>query len=105
MYWDFERESVVNVGRREAERLHDDTLAISAFGMVDPTPGKYAAEEAPTPDSRHEHQSKIPRLPVPALADTCKLYLSSLEGLVNAEEYAATQERVRELLAPGGDGE
>jgi carnitine O-acetyltransferase len=104
MYWDFERESgIVSVARRDTQRLHDDTLAISAFGMVDPTPGQHCT--TPTLDSRHEHQAKIPRLPVPALADTCKLYLQSLEGLVNAEEYAATVEKVRELLEVGGDGE
>ncbi|CUG87199.1 carnitine O-acetyltransferase, putative [Bodo saltans] len=87
--------------------LHNDGTVISAFGR---TFSALTAEErtllhqaASLP--REHHQAKIPRLPVPALADTCKLYLSSLEGLVNAEEYAATQERVRELLAPGGDGE
>jgi carnitine O-acetyltransferase len=104
MYWDFERESIIRDVRQESTHLYDDTTTISAFGVVDPNPG-HATDASPTPDSRHEHQSKIPRLPVPPLAETCGLYLSSLEGVVNAEEYAATEEKVREFLEPGGAGE
>lgn len=55
-----------------------------------------------TPVGRH--QASIPPLPVPDLKHTLKLYLRSLEGILNAEEYAHT-ERCAEHFVANGQGE
>lgn len=48
--------------------------------------------------------SKLPKLPLPKLEDTCKRYLRALEGLQNPEEHQRTREIVNEFLA-SGEGE
>ncbi|KZT56722.1 acyltransferase ChoActase/COT/CPT [Calocera cornea HHB12733] len=50
-------------------------------------------------------QSKLPKLPIPPLADTCRRYLHALEGLQDEHEHEATQKAVDEFLKPGGEGE
>ena len=48
------------------------------------------------------HQSSLPKLPIPTLEETCKRYLRALEGLQDPEEHARTKVAVDEFLQ--GDG-
>ncbi|EJT98335.1 carnitine acetyl transferase [Dacryopinax primogenitus] len=50
-------------------------------------------------------QPKLPKLPIPPLADTCKRYLRALEGLQDPSEHGVTRKAVEEFLRPGGEGE
>jgi hypothetical protein len=47
----------------------------------------------------------LPPLPVPDLAHTCQLYLSSVEPLLTASEFEQTKRVVADFQAPGGVGE
>jgi carnitine O-acetyltransferase len=49
-------------------------------------------------------QSELPRLPVPALTDTCALYLELVRPLLSEREYTATQHAVAEFARAGGSG-
>ncbi|KAG9303461.1 hypothetical protein G9A89_013788 [Geosiphon pyriformis] len=53
----------------------------------------------------YRYQKALPRLPVPALADTLNLYLKSVEPLITSEQYAETKKAVQEFKKPGGIGE
>jgi len=48
------------------------------------------------------HQSKLPKLPIPPLEDSCRRYLQALEPLQDADEHEATKRAVQEFL--DGDG-
>lgn len=50
-------------------------------------------------------QSELPRLPVPALDDTCELYLELARPLLGEREYGTTRSAVAEFAEPGGAGE
>ncbi|KAI9663066.1 MAG: Carnitine O-acetyltransferase mitochondrial [Bathelium mastoideum] len=50
-------------------------------------------------------EDSLPKLPVPTLQETTKLYLKSVHPLLSKDEYAATQKAVEDLLKPGGQGE
>ncbi|KAJ9115017.1 hypothetical protein QFC22_005345 [Naganishia vaughanmartiniae] len=82
-----------------------------------PTPGE-ANLEPPTvsstlnrgngstqPGRTFAQQSKLPKLPVPPLKDTCDRYLTALQGLQDEEEHERTQKVVAEFCKPGGEGE
>ncbi|KAG9033901.1 hypothetical protein FRB95_014104 [Tulasnella sp. JGI-2019a] len=49
-----------------------------------------------------KHQSKLPKLPIPPLEDTCRRYLRALEGLQDPLEHERTKRAVEEFLH--GDG-
>ncbi|KAG8876810.1 hypothetical protein FRB98_007023 [Tulasnella sp. 332] len=49
-----------------------------------------------------KHQSKLPKLPIPPLEDTCRRYLRALEGLQDPVEHDRTKKAVEEFLH--GDG-
>jgi carnitine O-acetyltransferase len=49
--------------------------------------------------------SELPRLPVPALTDTCGFYLELVRPLLGDGEYAATQRAAADFVRPGGAGE
>ncbi|KAJ9111371.1 hypothetical protein QFC19_001139 [Naganishia cerealis] len=50
-------------------------------------------------------QTKLPKLPVPPLKDTCERYLTALKGLQDEEEHEKTKKIVAEFCKPGGEGE
>ena len=50
-------------------------------------------------------QSALPHLPIPALLDTCELYLELVRPLLGDRELASTQHAVAEFARPGGAGE
>lgn len=56
----------------------------------------------PAPSRTFASQSKLPKLPIPPLEDTCKRYLDALAGLQTAEEHEQTKEAVEDFLK--GDG-
>ncbi|TRM57146.1 acyltransferase ChoActase/COT/CPT [Schizophyllum amplum] len=77
------------------------------------SPPKGPPPRAPVPlDSKtFRGQSKLPKLPVPPLEETCQRYLRALEGLQDEEEHAATKAAVEEFLSEhdeatgkGGEG-
>uniref|UniRef100_A0AAV1T677 Carnitine O-acetyltransferase, mitochondrial n=1 Tax=Peronospora matthiolae TaxID=2874970 RepID=A0AAV1T677_9STRA len=53
----------------------------------------------------YRFQRDLPRLPVPPLADTIALYLSTLPPLVSAAELAHSKELAAAFLRPNGKGE
>ncbi|MGH3065287.1 MAG: choline/carnitine O-acyltransferase [Gaiellaceae bacterium] len=50
-------------------------------------------------------QADLERLPVPALEETCELYLRLVGPLLSDGELTATRRAVAELVRPGGQGE
>ncbi len=50
-------------------------------------------------------QRDLPRFPVPALDETCALYLELARPLLGTREYAATRRAVAEFVEPGGPGQ
>ena len=50
------------------------------------------------------HQSKLPRLPVPALQDTLAVYLKSVKPLLSPENIKQTEKVVNEFQKPAGFG-
>lgn len=116
MFWDTEDLNASRLVKNEpaTQPIHANE-AISVFGSTDyvvsdaSTPQRARAVSLPPSGAEAQqaeaHQSTIPRLPVPPLEHTCQLYLKSLEGLLNAEEYQHSERCVEEFLRAGGDGE
>lgn len=50
-------------------------------------------------------QSQLPKLPVPALSETCAKYLRSVEPFLSSSQLASTTAIVEEFSRPGGPGE
>jgi carnitine O-acetyltransferase len=48
------------------------------------------------------HQSKLPKLPIPPLEDTCARYLQALVSLQDEDEHECTKLAVKKFLE--GDG-
>ncbi|XP_060768540.1 carnitine O-acetyltransferase isoform X2 [Neoarius graeffei] len=57
-------------------------------------PGRYLA-----------HQESLPKLPVPALKQTCDRYLATLEPIVETEDLNHTRRLMEEFQQPGGVGD
>jgi carnitine O-acetyltransferase len=55
-------------------------------------------------ESTFSQQSKLPRFPVPKLEDTARRYLKSVEPLLSAEEYKATEKAVGSFVSSSGLG-
>eukprot|EP00759_Apiculatamorpha_spiralis_P053395 PhF_6_TR6183/c0_g1_i1/m.9273/K00624/E2.3.1.7; carnitine O-acetyltransferase len=99
MYWDdnytFSNDDAV---RTPNEPYIHPSEARSAFGWTD-------SLSPDTHSSVSQHQSKLPRLPIPTLEETCSLYLDSLIGICTAEEFSQAKKSVEDFLRPGGIGE
>ncbi|RLN89452.1 hypothetical protein BBJ28_00019905, partial [Nothophytophthora sp. Chile5] len=69
--------------------------------------GDYRAEADLEDGSRalYRFQRDLPRLPVPALADTVALYLETLRPLVTPAEFSRSQELAKAFLCVGGMGD
>lgn len=50
-------------------------------------------------------QESLPRLPVPALAETAARYVKSIHPLLSPVEFAASKKAVDDFIKPGGVGE
>ncbi|ROW04089.1 hypothetical protein VSDG_01147 [Cytospora chrysosperma] len=48
------------------------------------------------------HQDKLPKLPIPELADSCKKYLAALKPLQSPREHSDTKQAVQEFLKNEG---
>ncbi len=48
-----------------------------------------------------QHQNKIPRLPIPALEETCRKYLIQVQPLLTPAELEYTKGAVKEFLETG----
>ncbi|GMI07991.1 hypothetical protein TrVE_jg13315 [Triparma verrucosa] len=55
--------------------------------------------------STYTYQSDLPKLPVPALADTLEKYLSFVKPIQSPEAHKATCEAVAKFRSEGGEGE
>ncbi|TFY61886.1 hypothetical protein EVJ58_g4233 [Rhodofomes roseus] len=59
--------------------------------------------ESDKPESRtFARQHELPRLPIPSLEDTCRRYLTALEGLQDPKEHAKTKVAVEDFLRNDG---
>lgn len=61
-------------------------------------------DPAPPHAQTFAYQSKLPKLPVPSLEDTCKRYLRALEGLQTPHEHEETKRCVQEFLEDPAQG-
>src|ERR1700753_2458785 len=50
------------------------------------------------------NEDRLPRVPLPALTDTCDRFLSWCAPLLTDEQLAATERAVKDFAAPGGPG-
>ena len=55
-------------------------------------------DPAPPHAKTFAHQSRLPKLPIPPLEDTCKRYLRALEALQTPHEHEETRKAVQEFL-------
>jgi carnitine O-acetyltransferase len=104
MFWGDEDLTGLVKSQASPAPLHRNET-ISVFGSTETvptgTPTRSSDSPLPMAGALSDHQAAIPRLPVPPLEETCKLYLRSLEGLVNAEEYDKTEAKVEDFLKSG----
>ncbi len=49
-------------------------------------------------------QPSLPRLPIPALPDTCQRYLAAQRPILSDSEYANTEAIVTDFSKEGSDG-
>ncbi|KAG9326474.1 hypothetical protein KVV02_001653 [Mortierella alpina] len=71
--------------------------------QVRPRVVKYST--ATPSEKTFQNQSKIPRLPIPSLAETAARYKKSFLPILNASELARAEKAVDEFIKPGGLGE
>ncbi|ESL07026.1 carnitine O-acetyltransferase [Trypanosoma rangeli SC58] len=76
----------------------------SAYGYTDPVDMK---ERIPSSDDLQlaQHQTRLPRLPIPTIEETCSRFLKSIEAIASAEEYFVAMKLIDEFKAAGGVGE
>ncbi|KAJ1982918.1 hypothetical protein H4R35_000044 [Dimargaris xerosporica] len=61
--------------------------------------------EIPCAEATRTYQSRLPRLPIPSLQQSTKLYLQSLKPLLTPEQWQQTAVYVQDFVKPGGEGE
>ncbi|RNF25884.1 putative choline/carnitine O-acetyltransferase [Trypanosoma conorhini] len=93
------RRSLSPVKTHESSRFSHEVL--SANGATDTCNLPKKAQTS----SYEEHQSSLPRLPIPPLKHTCDLYLRSIQAIATSEEYFHASKLMEEFLKPGGTGE
>lgn len=59
-------------------------------------------DPAPAPSRTFAAQSKLPKLPIPPLEETCKRYLRALQALQTPREHEDTERAVKEFLENEG---
>lgn len=72
-------------------------------GIPDPSLGSSRrnmglGDEKSYPGVTFAHQDKLPKLPIPDLASSCKKYLQALKPLQSAREHSDTRHAVHEFL-------
>lgn len=55
-------------------------------------------EEKSYPGVTFAHQDKLPKLPIPELADSCKKYLAAIKPLQSPREHSDSRQAVQEFL-------
>ncbi|KEG10815.1 putative choline/carnitine O-acetyltransferase [Trypanosoma grayi] len=105
-FW--ELDSTFEVKRRQTRspvrtfascKFEDEVLSVNgATDTGERPPRAYAL-------SYEEHQSSLPRLPIPPLQHTCDLYLQSIQAIATSEEYFYASKLMEEFRKPGGTGE
>ena len=50
-------------------------------------------------------EDSLPKLPIPSLENTGKMYLKTLHPLLNDQEYQRSKKAVEEFVKPGSIGE
>ncbi|KAG0303987.1 hypothetical protein BGZ98_006057 [Dissophora globulifera] len=63
------------------------------------------AAPQPAAESSFQNQSKVPRLPIPSLAETAARYKKSLLPILNEADLSRAEKAVDEFVKPGGLGE
>lgn len=59
-------------------------------------------DERSYPGVTFAHQDRLPKLPIPELASTCKKYLAALKPLQSAREHSDTRQAVEEFMKHEG---
>eukprot|EP01062_Namystynia_karyoxenos_P067166 TRINITY_DN61047_c0_g1_i1.p1 TRINITY_DN61047_c0_g1~~TRINITY_DN61047_c0_g1_i1.p1 ORF type:complete len:863 (+),score=262.33 TRINITY_DN61047_c0_g1_i1:84-2672(+) len=99
-----QRQAYSSAAADTGEQLHK-TEVRSVFGWTDPT----QEDDGGSPQMRQQvnipaHQRRMPKLGVPDLDHTMKLYLKSLEPLLLADEFDQAEAEVDELIGKDGSG-
>lgn len=75
--------------------------------ILQPRPDPSRGNMGPNDDKSYPgvtfaHQDKLPKLPIPELADSCDKYLQALKPLQSAREHSDTKHAVQEFLKRDG---
>ncbi|KAI1316638.1 Carnitine O-acetyltransferase mitochondrial [Mortierella claussenii] len=76
-----------------------------ASSLVRARAAKYSSAAPQTAEKSFQNQSKLPRLPIPSLAETAARYKKSLLPILNETDLARAEKAVDEFVKPGGLGE
>lgn len=60
-------------------------------------------DEEPKGGVTFAYQDKLPKLPIPELAESCQKYLTALKPLQSPREHAETKHAVQEFLKHDGN--
>lgn len=86
----------------DTSRSHDGAKkAADEFSKGEKTPLSNHEQKA-KPGITFAAQDKLPKLPIPELADSTKKYLAALKPLQSSREHAETQQAVDEFLKAEG---
>ncbi|RNF09889.1 putative choline/carnitine O-acetyltransferase, partial [Trypanosoma cruzi] len=83
----------------ESTRFFNELMSVNGATDTGERPGSAQGS------SYEDHQSSLPRLPIPPLKHTCDLYLKSIQAIATSEEYFHVTNLVEDFLKPGGTGE